>query len=42
MAVLYLFAGLIIISVCIARFCFRKVFYSPMNRKCDPYALPRG
>ena len=40
MTMLYLFAGLLLLSFLIAWFSYRKAFYSPKMRKEDPYALP--
>ena len=42
MTMLFLFAGLLLLSILIAWFSYRKVFYSPKRRKEDPYALPHG
>ena len=42
MTMLFLFAGLLLLSFLIAWFSYRKAFYSPKIRKEDPYALPRG
>ena len=42
MTMLYLFAGLLLLSALIAWFSYRKAFYSPKARKEDIYALPRG
>ena len=42
MTMLYLFAGLLLLSFLIAWFSYRKAFYSPKMRKEDPYALPKG
>ena len=40
MTMLYLFAGLLLLSFLIAWFSYRKAFFSPKMRKEDPYALP--
>ena len=42
MMIVYLFAGLIFLSVLIARYSYRTAFYSPEKRKEDDYAIPRG
>ena len=42
MTILFILAAALIVFVCAAWYCFRKVFYSPLKRRCDPYALPRG
>ena len=42
MTILYLFAGLLLLSVLIAWLSYRKAFYSPKMRHEDIYALPQG
>lgn len=42
MTIVYLFAGLILLSVLIAWYSYRTAFYSPEKRKEDDYAIPRG
>lgn len=42
MTMLYLLAGLLLLSVLIVWYSYRKAFYSPEERKEDIYALPQG
>ena len=42
MTIVYLFAGLILLSALIAWYSYRTAFYSPEKRKEDDYAIPRG
>lgn len=42
MPILYIFVGLLLLSVLIAWLSYRKAFYSPSARKEDIYALPKG
>lgn len=42
MTIVYLFAGLILLSVLIAWYSYRTAFYSPEKRKENYYAIPRG
>ena len=42
MTIVYLFAGLILLSVLIAWYSYRTAFYSPEKRKEDDYAIPKG
>ena len=41
MAFLFLFAGLLLLSVLIAWYSYRTAFYSPEKRKEDYYAIPK-
>lgn len=42
MMIVYLCAGLILLSVLIAWYSYRMAFYSPEKRKEDYYAIPKG
>ena len=42
MTIVYLFAGLILLSILIAWYSCRTAFYSPEKRKEDNYAIPKG
>ena len=42
MTIVYIFAGLLLLSVLIAWYSYRTAFYSPEKRKEDDYAIPRG
>ena len=42
MTIVYLFAGLILLSALIAWYSYRTAFYSPEKRKEDDYAIPKG
>ena len=42
MTIVYLFAGLILLSVLIVWYSYRTAFYSPEKRKADDYAIPKG
>lgn len=42
MTIFCLLTGLLLFSLLIAWFSYRKAFYSPKRRKEDPYALPHG
>lgn len=42
MTIVYLFAGLLLLSVLIAWYSYRTAFYSPEKRKEDDYAIPKG
>lgn len=42
MTIVYLFAGLILLSVLIAWYSYRTAFYSPEKCKEDDYAIPKG
>ena len=42
MTIVYLFAGLLLLSVLIVWYSYRTAFYSPEKRKEDHYAIPEG
>ena len=42
MTIVYIFAGLLLLSVLIAWYSYRTAFYSPEKRKEDDYAIPKG
>lgn len=42
MTIVYLCAGLLLLSVLIAWYSYRTAFYSPKKRKKDDYAIPKG
>ena len=42
MTIVYIFAGLLLLSVLIAWYSYRTAFYSPKKRKEDDYAIPKG
>ena len=42
MTIVYIFAGLLLLSVLIAWYSYRTAFYSPEKRKEDYYAIPKG
>ena len=42
MTIVYLCAGLLLLSVLIAWYSYRTAFYSPEKRKEDYYAIPKG
>ena len=42
MTIVYLCAGLLLLSVLIAWYSYRTAFYSPEKRTEDCYAIPKG